>query len=176
MSNFGVRDRGHPEIQRALFCTQEHLKTCYCSAYCMRALLQHRIVKFLIAGSTATGVNLGALYVLVDLFGVWYIFSASIAFLIGFCVSFTLQKFWTFGNRETEKIASQAFLYFLIVAGNLGLNALGMYVLVDIFGLWYMLAEVLLLGTIACESFFLYQILVFKTLPRRSHQEPAVES
>lgn len=118
-----------------------------------------RPLKYIGAGSISTGVSLGVLYILTEWSDVWYLLSASIAFIIGFFVSFTLQKFWTFQNTKTDELASQGGFYFLIVLGNLGLNTLGMYILVDLFQVWYLGAEVGMLVLIACESYFLYRVV-----------------
>ncbi len=120
-----------------------------------------RPLKYIGAGAISTGVNLGVLYMLTAWVGIWYLLSASIAFLVGFFISFTLQKFWTFQNTRTDGLASQGILYFLIVLCNLGINTIGMYVLVEKFHLWYLLAEIGMLFLISFESYFLYR-LVFK--------------
>jgi putative flippase GtrA len=122
----------------------------------------HRVLKYLISGSIATAVDLGLLYVLTDWLGVWYLASAVIAFLIAFVVSFTLQKFWTFDDDRTHVLVQQAGLYFAIVCGNLCINTVGMFLLVQKFHIWYLLSEVIMLGLIACMSFFLYQRFVFQ--------------
>lgn len=123
----------------------------------------HRVIKYLIAGACAAGVNLAALYVLTDLFGLWYLLSAALAFILGFFVSFTLQKFWTFNNPATHALVPQATIYFVIVFINFGLNTLGMYLMVDILHIWYLLSEFIVLGLIAFESFFAYRTFVFHT-------------
>lgn len=119
------------------------------------------MLKYVISGGLSAVTTVSILYMLTQWMGLWYIFSTIIAYLIGFIVSFTLQKFWTFQNNQNDRIASQAFFYFLIVAGNLGLNTLGVYILVEKFRMWYILADVVTIVLIACESFFLYA-LVFK--------------
>ena len=120
-----------------------------------------QLLKYAISGGISTVVTLVALYTLTHWLNVWYIFSTAISYLVGFFVSFTLQKFWTFRNNRRDVLFSQAALYFLIVVANLGVNTLGMYILVEKFHMWYILADILVLAFIACESFFLYQ-LVFK--------------
>ena len=119
-------------------------------------------VKYLIGGGISTLTNLAVLYVLTSIFGIWYLLSATIAFVIGFLVSFSIQKFWTFSDNSLDALYHQAAVYLIITLGNVGLNALGMYLLVDRVHIWYLLAEVGMLALIAVESFFLYRIFVFK--------------
>lgn len=119
----------------------------------------YRILKYLISGGTSAVVTIGILYILTHVFGLWYLLSTVVGYLVGFIVSFTLQKFWTFENSRVDQILSQAPLYFCIVLGNLGLNTLGMYILVEKFHMGYILADILVLGAIAIESYFLYKIV-----------------
>lgn len=125
-------------------------------------LLEYKqIIKYLIAGGTATSVDLVLLYILTDILGVWYLISASLAFAIAFFVSFFLQKFWTFRDEDKEVMYKQMGVYLAVALTNLVLNATLMYVFVDGFKIWYMLAQIIASGLIACESYFIYQLLIF---------------
>jgi putative flippase GtrA len=121
-----------------------------------------RVVRYLIAGGTAALVNLVCLFVLTSLLHVWYLVSAIIAFIVAFVVSFLLSKFWTFTDNSTAKWKSQALMYLVITGANLGINTLLMYLAVDLLGVHYMVAQFIISGLIACESYFAYQIFVFK--------------
>ncbi|MFA6393965.1 MAG: glycosyltransferase [Patescibacteria group bacterium] len=119
------------------------------------------IVKFIISGGTAAFTDLGLLYVLTSLAGYWYLFSAILAFIAAFFVSFFLQKFWTFRDNDRKKMYSQMRRYFFVGLVNLGINTLGMYLVVDIFGIWYLLAQILVSIVIAAESFLIYKHAIF---------------
>ena len=127
-----------------------------------------RIVRFIIAGSLATGTNIASLYALIHFVHLPYLLASVAAFLCGFVVSFTLQKFWTFRNKETNIIGQQALSYFLIVLANLSLNTLVVYALVEHAGVNPIIAQALASLLIALESFFAYRFLVFDT-PRQFH-------
>ncbi|MFH1583345.1 MAG: glycosyltransferase [Candidatus Falkowbacteria bacterium] len=120
-----------------------------------------QIIKYLIAGGTAAFVDLALLYILTDILGVWYLISACLAFAVAFFVSFFLQKFWTFRDADKEAMYKQMQVYLAVALANLTLNAVLMYVLVDGFKIWYMLAQVIVSGLIACESYFVYKIFIF---------------
>lgn len=121
-----------------------------------------KIVKFLISGGTTAAVQLSLMYFLTDIRGLWYIFSLNVAFLVAFFVSFTLQKFWTFENNDLNRIYGQALLYFAVVLGNLLLNNLFVYFLVEEAGIWYIAAQIIAELIIAIESFFVYKKIFFK--------------
>jgi len=124
-----------------------------------------RIIKYLIAGGTAAFVDLGLLYFFTDILEIWYLISASLAFIIAFFVSFFLQKFWTFRDRDKEIMYKQMGLYLVVAIVNLLINAALMYIFVDGFKIWYMLAQFLISGLIAIESYWVYKIFIFNLFP-----------
>jgi putative flippase GtrA len=62
-------------------------------------------VKYVVSGGSAAIVDIVALYVFTDLFGIWYILSAILAFISAFFVSFLLQKYWTFKDNSNTNIS-----------------------------------------------------------------------
>lgn len=129
-----------------------------------------QITKYTISGGTGAAVHLSVLYLLTKVVGVWYILSTSIAFIIAFFVSFTLQKYWTFKMNEFANISNQLIKYFFVGVINLFLNAGLMYVLVDVFHLWYMLAQIIVLAFIGGVSFLVYKFFVFKHRANKLHK------
>ena len=133
----------------------------------MKDLLKHQIVKhkrpikYLIAGGTAAFTDLSLLYIATDILGIWYLFSACLAFVVAFFVSFFLQKFWTFRDNDQEQIYKQLGAYLAVALANFTLNAALMYIFVDGLRIWYMLAQFMISGLIACESYFVYKLLIF---------------
>lgn len=121
-----------------------------------------KIIRYIISGGTAAVINLVALRIFVEVFNIWYIYSAIYSFLIAFCVSFTLQKFWTFNDRQTHKIKSQTTIYFLVSVTNLGVNTLLMYIFVDFVHIHYFLSQILSSGLLAISSYFIYSLFIFK--------------
>lgn len=121
-----------------------------------------QVFKYLVSGGTVAIFELSLLYVFTEYLRVWYLFSAVLAFLFAFCLSFSLQKFWTFQDKKTEDMHKQASLYLFISVCNLGINVVALYLLVQVAGLWYMFAQVLINGAIAIWSFVLYKFVIFK--------------
>src|SRR3989344_9133618 len=120
-----------------------------------------RIIRFLISGGLATGVNLFALYILIHVIGMWYLTASIIAFFVGFIASFTLQKFWTFKDHRRDVMGKQLVAYLLIVLFNLGLNTGLVYMFVEYVHFWPLIAQALASLIIAAEGFFAYKIFVF---------------
>ncbi len=125
------------------------------------AIKHKRIIKYIISGTTAFSVDILFIYVLTEWFYVWYLLSAVLAFTVAFFVSFYLQKFWTFRDNDRKKIYKQMGLYLIIGLLNLVINTGFMYLLVDVFGIWYLFAQVIMCGSIGLYSFLIYNFLIF---------------
>ncbi len=117
-----------------------------------------RIFRFIVVGTTAMLVNLVVLYALTAGLGLWYLASEIVAFIIAVAYNFTLQKLWAFGGTGGSP-TRQGFFFLLINIFNLALNTAILYALVQFFGLWYILAQVIASALIAFESFFVYRII-----------------
>ncbi len=116
-------------------------------------------VRFFISGGTGAAVNVGVLFILTHVAHVWYLFSSIVAFVIAVCVSFIMQKYWTFQDKEREGIHVQASWFGLLALVNLGLNTLLMYVCVDGLGLHYIIGQIIASLLIALESYFVYRVI-----------------
>ncbi len=124
-----------------------------------------KIIRYIISGGTAAIVDLVILYMLVEKLNITYILSAVIAFLVAFIVSFTLQKYWTFGD-DSKKINSQASKYFLVSAINLILNTILVFLFVEFLGLHYIISQIITSGLIALSSFYIYSLFIFRNNPQ----------
>lgn len=121
-----------------------------------------RFFRFFFSGGAALGADLVFLYLFTEIFGIWYLASAIVAFILAFTVSFTLQKFWTFGDHSREGLHTQIGIYFLVSVVNLALNTLLVFIFVEWAGLFYLFAQIVASALIAIESFFIYQRFIFK--------------
>jgi putative flippase GtrA len=122
---------------------------------------KHRqMVKFLIAGGLSTVANFAVLYTLTEFAHIYYLASATVAFIVAFVVSFLLQKFWTF-DQNTGATHTQVALYFLAAMVNLVATVGLLYLFTDLLHLWYMLSAFFTALIIAIASFFLYRSVIF---------------
>lgn len=121
-----------------------------------------QLFKFLVSGGTATLVHLGTFYLLSSVVGMWYGSATTIGFLLGFVVSFTLQKYWTFQESSKKGVHKQAGLFFVLQIGNLALNFLLMVVLVGGMGIPELIAQVCVLGFLAGCTFVTSKLFIFR--------------
>lgn len=120
-----------------------------------------QIIKFVISGGTAFSVDLLLLFFLTDILKIWYIYSASMAFIVAFFISFYLQKLWTFRDSN-KKVYKQMFIFFFTGTANVMVNAGGMYVIVDKLGIKYLFAQTIMTALLSVCSFLIYRFIVFK--------------
>lgn len=120
-----------------------------------------KIVRYIISGCTAAFTDLVALYIFTDIFGIWYIISTPLAFVIAFGVSFGMQKYWTFRDHSSGNVGKQGMVYFVVSLTNLFVNTFLVFAFTEWVGFHYMFSQFLAGGLIAISSFFIYQKLIF---------------
>lgn len=125
---------------------------------------KHVVVRFIISGGTSAVVDLSFLYLFNKVIGIHYLTAAILAFLIAFCVSFTLHKFWTFKSHG-EETHKQVVIYLGTSLFGLFLNTLLMYIFVDILNIGVMVSQFFVGGMVAFSSFFISRNFVFKYKP-----------
>jgi putative flippase GtrA len=109
----------------------------------------------------AGGTDLIFLFIFHGLLHINLVLSTSVAFILSFLVSFTLQKFWTFRNYSEDKVVHQLSLYVLNAFIGLNLNGTGMHLLVNKYAVWYMLAQIIVNLVLGVWNFFVYKFIVF---------------
>lgn len=129
---------------------------------------QH-VIRFMIAGGLAGAVDLTLLFIFHGPLRINVVAATTLAFILSFLVSFTLQKFWTFKHQRGRKTGGQLFLYTLNTIIGLYLNGALMHWLVNREHVWYLLAQVLVGLTLATGNFLVYKFIVFK------HHEHEIE-
>ena len=120
------------------------------------------VIKFIIAGSLATFVDLFFLTLFYSCFSYNLVLSTSLAFILSFILSFNVQKFWTFRNSYNKKVSRQLIFYILNALFGLSLNGYLMHLLVNIWGTWYILAQATVSLFIGIYNFFIYRFLIFR--------------
>lgn len=120
------------------------------------------IGRYIISGASGVVINIIAIFILTDIFELWYLASAVITFFIHLTYTFTLHKYWTFKDRDTTRIQEQGTWYTIVALVGLGLNTLILYVLVELFVMWYLIAQVIALGIVSVSSFVLNKTITFK--------------
>lgn len=118
------------------------------------------VIRYIFSGVIASVVMFGLLIFFKEVLGIWYLYSSTLAFALAFITSFLLQKFWTFRNFSRTNTYKQIILFLIVNIVSLGVNVLGMFVLVDKIGIWYFVSQIVVSGFIAIWSFFAYRAIL----------------
>ncbi len=121
-----------------------------------------KILRFVLSGASATTVDIFLLFFLTEIIGLWYIHSAVFAFGVSFFVSFYLQKYWTFEDNREHLKTKQMLMHFGVASTNLMLNTFGLFFLVHFVKIYYLLAQLIVVGFLGVGSFLVYNIFIFK--------------
>lgn len=114
-----------------------------------------QVVRFCVAGAAGVIAYYAALYGPTEYLGVWYVISALIGFILNTGLNFTLQKFWTFQNKETHMVGCQLVLYTAMTASFLVGNTVFLYLMVEYLHMWYIGAQAILTAVISVLSFII---------------------
>ena len=124
--------------------------------------LNKTFIKYLISGGSAAALMFVLLYAFTEYLHIWYLFSSVLATIVQIVINFCLQKFWAFRGDHAKQTHHQFMMFIGLNVFNLAVNATGMYLLVDLVRLWYMLAQFLMAVVLAAESYILYHLVLFK--------------
>ena len=111
--------------------------------------------RFCIVGAAGVIAYYATLYCLTEYLGVWYVASAIVGFIINTGLNFTLQKLWTFQNKETQMVGRQLMLYVAMIVSFLVGNAVLLYLMVQYLHMWYIGAQMILTVVISILSFII---------------------
>lgn len=128
---------------------------CYCSA-------KKHIFKFFVSGSLAGLTDLIFLFVFHGILAIDIVLATSMAFLLSFIVSFSLQKRWTFRDTDEKKVPKQLVLYILNAFLSLNINGIGMHFLVNENGTPYLLAQLIVNLALGSLNFIIYKTIIFR--------------
>ena len=129
--------------------------------------LAKKFTKSLFSGGYAALTYLALTYTLTEFLRIHYLTSVIFAFLASFFLNFSLQKFWTFGEKNTRRIPRQLFFFTLLVVCNVMVSTSAIYFLVEIQGMWYIHAQIIMLGALAVINFIIYNFIFRKEEDRQ---------
>lgn len=95
------------------------------------------LLKFVVVGTSGSCVLLGATWLLTEKAHLAYIISYVIGFILSFVNNYLWNTLWTFGGRFSKVAAAK---YLTVSVLTIILNTGLVYLLTDLFGLWYILS------------------------------------
>lgn len=125
-----------------------------------RISAQAQFIKTISVGIVAAAIYLSLVYAFTEFAGIRYAISALLAYGCVLVLNFHLLKIIFIGG--SRRISHEFSRYIFLVLINVILNEAATYVLVEVFNMWYMLAQFLVIGALAIMNFFAYRSQVFR--------------
>ena len=122
-----------------------------------------QLLRYGVVGGIAFVVDYGSLWLLTELAGLPYLWSAALAFLLGLTVNYILSTRWVFGESRLASPVAEFAAFALIGVVGLGLNELILWAGTEGLGLHYMLSKVVSTGIVFFWNFLARRFLVFKS-------------
>ncbi|MBI2629913.1 glycosyltransferase family 2 protein [Candidatus Pacearchaeota archaeon] len=117
--------------------------------------------KFAIVGGIGTLVNVVILYLLTEKAGIYYIISAIFSFVIAMTSNFILNKIWTFEESIKSETAKKYLQFGLVSTTALLINLIFLYLFTEIFGVYYIISQILAIGMALIINFLGNKIWIF---------------
>lgn len=118
------------------------------------------MLKYGTIGASSTMIDFGFYILFVYVLGIYYIWAATLSFVIAAVFNFTLNRKWTFRSNGQKRKQLPIFLLVMIsgVLLNNGIIALG----VEVFGLWDIFAKIISTGIITIWNFLGNKYFTFR--------------
>ena len=124
-----------------------------------RTLVQ--MFRYTFVGGAAFLVDFGSLFVFTDFFGVYYLISAAIAFILGLITNYALSISWVFNKRTFGNKKLEFGVFALIGIVGLGLNEILIWFLTEDLQLYYLISKIIAAILILFWNFFARKFTLF---------------
>ena len=123
--------------------------------------LLNQILKFGLVGGTAFVIDYVLLYFCTEFLHIHYLISSIISFTVSVIFNYILSIKWVFDVKKKQDVKDFVIFIILSVIG-LGINSLIMYVMVEKFGVYYMLSKIFSTAVVMVYNFITRKIFVEK--------------
>lgn len=128
-------------------------------------LLRAKAARYLVSGGTAFSLEYVAFLFLFYIVSAPSVAANTVSFMIGFVVSFGLNKLWVFHGDQGKKTQHQIGLYFALALVNLAITNIAILWLIEVGTPGYA-AKIVLIGCVAVWNFILFSKLIFNRSKR----------
>lgn len=121
-----------------------------------------QFVRYFFVGGFAFVVDFGLLYILTEYAGLHYLLSATLSFIAGLLVNYTISCLWVFnGSKFKNRLVEFLFFAAIGVVG-LALNDTLIWLFTDCIGTHYMFSKIVAAAMVYLWNFFARKYLVFR--------------
>ena len=121
-----------------------------------------QLFRYIFVGGAAFIVDFSSLYILTDIFGIYYLISAAIAFILGLIANYILSISWVFNRRTMDNRLSEFTVFTIIGIIGLGLNEALIWFFTGYIGFFYLISKISAAVIILFWNFFARKYALFK--------------
>lgn len=118
-----------------------------------------QFIRYFIVGGIAAVVNIGLLFLLVDIFNINYILSNIIGFIFALLVNYGLSTMFVFTKNNSMSKVFELVMYVIIGVLGLGFDTLILWICTSKFNIYYKISKI-----ISTMLTFIWNFLAKKTL------------
>ncbi len=118
--------------------------------------------RYIFVGGVAFLVDFASLYIFTDYFGVFYLISAAIAFILGLITNYLLSINWVFNRRALDNKTIEFSVFAFIGIVGLGLNEVFIWFFTAELSFFYLLSKILAAIIILFWNFFARKLTLFR--------------
>ena len=120
-----------------------------------------QLFRYTFVGGFAFLIDFSTLFALTEYLHIHYLVSAGIAFIIGLIINYFLSVKWVFNSRSINNKWLEFGIFTLIGLVGLSLNELFIWMLTDIFLIYYLLSKIITALIVYSWNFFARKFLLF---------------
>jgi len=121
-----------------------------------------QLVRYAFVGGVAFIVDFSLLFFLTEFFGVYYLISAAIAFLLGLAINYILSIVWVFSKRTFRNKWFELGIFTLIGTVGLGFNELFIWFFTEHIHFHYLLSKIVSTVFVYLWNFFARKSILFR--------------
>jgi putative flippase GtrA len=118
--------------------------------------------RYIFVGGIAFIVDFSLLFIFTDIFNIYYLISAALAFLIGTIVNYILSIYWVFDKRSLKNKSFEFGIFALIGFIGLGLNELIIWFFTEQIHFHYLVSKIISAWFVLLWNFSARKFLLFR--------------
>ena len=121
-----------------------------------------QLFRYAFVGGFAFIIDFGSLFILTEFFGIYYLISAPIAFILGLITNYILSIVWVFKKRKFRNKSFEFGMFGLIGIVGVGLNELFIWYFTEYVHLYYLTSKIISTGFVFLWNFFVRKSMLFR--------------
>ena len=121
-----------------------------------------QLFRYTFVGGVAFIADFGSLYLLTDLAGVYYLYSAAIAFVIGLTINYVFSILWVFKSRSVKNKSIEFMIFAIIGLVGLGMNELIIWFSTERLSIYYLHSKLISTAIVYFWNFLARKYILYK--------------